>query len=44
MRNIYQSRTPTEAALVRNLLMENGIDATLVEATASFSGIQCSEV
>jgi hypothetical protein len=44
MRNIFQARTATEAAVVQNLLMQNGIDARLVEKTPSFSGIQCSEV
>lgn len=44
MLNIFQSRTPTEAALVCNLLIANGIDARLVEQTPSFTGIVCSEV
>jgi hypothetical protein len=30
MRNIFQATTVTEAALVRNLLMENGIVARLM--------------
>jgi hypothetical protein len=44
MKNIFQSRTPTEAALVRNMLVENGIDASVVEQTPSFTGLVCSEV
>lgn len=44
MQNVFQARTPTKAAVVRNLLEDNGIAATLVEQTPSFSGIQCSEV
>jgi hypothetical protein len=44
MRNVFQSRTATEAQVVRNLLEQNGISAQLVEKAPSFIGIACSEV
>jgi hypothetical protein len=44
VRNVFQAQTLTEAGLVRNLLVENGIDAKVVGERASFSGIALSEV
>jgi hypothetical protein len=44
MRNVFQSTTVTEAGLVRSLLIENGIDARLVESVSHHPATANSEV
>ena len=43
MRNVFQSTTLTEAGLVSSLLVENGIEARLIEGVSPHP-IACSEV
>ena len=44
MRNVFQSEILADAAQVRNLLLENGIDAQLLEGQSPYPSIACSEV
>ena len=44
MRNVFQSEILADAAQVRNLLRDNGIDAQLLEGQSPYPTISCSEV
>jgi hypothetical protein len=44
MRNVFQARTGVEAAIVRNLLVANGIDSMVNRMGFTFIGTACSEV
>jgi len=44
MRNVFQARTGIEAAVVRNMLVANGIDAMVNRLGFTFIGTACSEV
>ncbi|HEX6998664.1 MAG TPA: DUF2007 domain-containing protein [Gammaproteobacteria bacterium] len=44
MRKVFRSKAPTEAALVRNLLVEEGIDAKLFGDETPYPGVLSTEV
>jgi hypothetical protein len=44
MRNVFQARTGVEASVVRNMLVANGIPATVNRQGFTFIGSACSEV
>lgn len=44
MHTIYQSTLLADAMLVRDMLVQNGIDTQLIEGESPYPGIGCSEV
>ncbi|HEY8520056.1 MAG TPA: DUF2007 domain-containing protein [Gammaproteobacteria bacterium] len=44
MRKVFRSKAPTEATLVRNLLVEEGIDARLFGGETPYPGVLNIEV